>query len=88
YDASVQFWTSVCVATLSDTLSLIYGFCWSGQGFAVSFLQIPPHDGHPCCWLTLPTVKACSGLTPYSYCPCWAHNRKGIPGTGIPFSEL
>ena len=23
--------------------------CASGQNFAFSFLQIPPHDGHPCC---------------------------------------
>ena len=30
-------------------LSLICDFCPSDQGFAYSFLQIPPHDGHPCC---------------------------------------
>ena len=29
--------------------SLICDFCPSDQGFAYSFLQIPPHDGHPCC---------------------------------------
>ena len=23
----------------------------SGQTFAAGFLQIPPHDGHPCLWL-------------------------------------
>ena len=28
--------------------SLICDFCPSDQGFAYSFLQIPPHDGHPC----------------------------------------
>ena len=22
------------------------------------FLQIPPHDGHPCLWLTVPTAKS------------------------------
>ncbi|WP_237665537.1 hypothetical protein, partial [Tetragenococcus koreensis] len=25
--------------------------------FASSFLQIPPRDGHPCFWLTVPTAK-------------------------------
>ena len=29
--------------------SLICDFCPSDQGFAYSFLQIPPHDGHPYC---------------------------------------
>jgi len=25
--------------------------------FAIAFLQIPPHDGHPCPLLTVPTTK-------------------------------
>ncbi|WP_207644250.1 hypothetical protein, partial [Thermotalea metallivorans] len=25
--------------------------------FASGFLQIPPHDGHPCLWLMVPTAK-------------------------------
>ena len=29
--------------------SLICDFCPSDQEFAYSFLQIPPHDRHPCC---------------------------------------
>ena len=29
--------------------SLICDFCPSDQRFAYNFLQIPPHDGHPCC---------------------------------------
>ena len=33
----------------------------------------PPHGGHPCPWLTIPTIKARSGLTPYSCCPCRAN---------------
>ena len=36
---------------------LICGFCSSDQGFASGFLQIPPHDGHPCLQLTVPTAK-------------------------------
>ncbi|ATF29437.1 hypothetical protein CO689_00355 (plasmid) [Staphylococcus simulans] len=27
------------------------------QVFASDFLQIPPHDGHPCLSLTVPTAK-------------------------------
>jgi len=26
--------------------------------FAAGFLQIPPHGGHPCLWLTVPTTKS------------------------------
>ena len=32
-----------------------------------------PHGGHPCLKLTIPTIKARSGLTPYSCCPCGAN---------------
>ena len=46
---SSNFWTSMFLAVLSVFPSLICGFCPSGQRFAYSFLQIPPHDGHPCC---------------------------------------
>ncbi|RAN57153.1 hypothetical protein B8A33_01900, partial [Dolosigranulum pigrum] len=46
------------------------------QVFASGFLQIPPHDGHPCLWLIIPTVKAYSGLSPPSCRPCQAHSNK------------
>ena len=36
---------------------LICDFYSSDQGFALSFLQIPPHGGHPCSLLTVPTAK-------------------------------
>ncbi|RAN63059.1 hypothetical protein B8A44_06140 [Dolosigranulum pigrum] len=45
------------------------------QVFASGFLQIPPHDGHPCLWLIIPTVKAYSGLSPPSCRPCRAHSK-------------
>ena len=67
---------------LPATFSLICNFCSSGQDFAASFLQIPPRDGHPCLRLTLPTVKARSGLSPYSYRPCRAHKKRGLPWSG------
>ncbi|WP_237039726.1 hypothetical protein [Phocaeicola faecalis] len=40
---------------------LISGFCSSDREFASGFLRIPPHGGHPCSWLTIPTIKARSG---------------------------
>ena len=46
---SSNFWTSSLLADLSVFPSLICDFCPSDQEFAYSFLQIPPHDGHPCC---------------------------------------
>src|SRR5690606_41582306 len=63
-DASVQYRTLVCVATSSSIVGLICSFCPSDREFACGFLQIPPHGGHPCLRLTLPTVMACSGLAP------------------------
>ncbi len=46
------------------------------QGFACSFLQIPPHDGHPCC-SAMYFVVACaySGLSPVRARP-WRANLK------------
>ena len=59
------FWTSPLSAGLSVFPSLICGSCSSGQGFAYSFLQIPPHDGHPCCSAMYFVVAyAYSGLSP------------------------
>ena len=46
---SSNFWASSLLADLPVFPSLVCGSCSSGQGFAYSFLQIPPHDGHPCC---------------------------------------
>ncbi|WP_455299876.1 hypothetical protein, partial [Dolosigranulum pigrum] len=45
---------------------------------ASGFLQIPPHDGHPCLWLIIPTVKAYSGLSPPSCRPCQAHSKQSL----------
>ena len=44
----VQFRALVCLATLPTDSCLICSFCSSDQRFAADFLQIPPHDGHPC----------------------------------------
>ena len=78
---SDNFWTSVSFATLSAFPSLICGSCPSGQRFAYSFFQIPPHDGHPCCSaMYFVVVYAHSGLSPVRERPCRANK---IPSSKI-----
>ena len=70
------FWTSPLSAGLSVFPSLICDSCTSGQGFAYSFLQIPPRDGHPCCSAMYFVVAyAYSGLSPVRARP-WRANPK------------
>jgi hypothetical protein len=40
--------------------------CSSGQRFASSFLQIPPHGGHPCSSANTSPCRVCRGLSPPS----------------------
>ena len=78
---SGNFWTSSLLADLSVFPSLICDFCPSDQGFAYSFFQIPPHDGHPCCSaIHFLVAQACSGLSPVRARP-WRANQKKSPGT-------
>ena len=73
---SSNFWTSSLCADLSVFPSLICGSCPSGQGFAYSFLQISPHDEHPCCSAVYFVVAyAYSGLSPARARP-WRANTK------------
>ena len=73
---SGNFWTSSFLADLSVFPSLICGSCSSGQGFAYSFLQIQPHDGHPCCSaMCFVVAYAHSGLSPVRARP-WRANQK------------
>ena len=73
---SSNFWTSSSFSDLSALPNLICGSCPSGQGFAYSFLQIPPRDGHPCCSAMYFVVAyAYSGLSPVRACP-WRANKK------------
>ncbi len=37
--------------------SLVCGSCSSGRDFALGFLKIPPHVGHHCLQLVVPTAK-------------------------------
>ena len=41
-------WASTSKAVLPCRSSLIFGFCSSPPCFVIGFLQIPPHEGHPC----------------------------------------
>jgi len=43
-----QYWTLLCIASSSVPACLICDFCSSDRGFASGFLQIRPHDRHPC----------------------------------------
>ena len=73
---SGNFWTSSPFADLSIFPSLLCGSCPSDQGFAYSFLQIPPHGGHPCCSaMCFVVAYAHSGLSPVRARP-WRANKK------------
>src|ERR1041384_2080049 len=45
---SVQVSDFEDIGLLIQLVCLICDFCSSSQRFACGFLQIPPHDGHPC----------------------------------------
>ena len=76
---SGNFWASSLLADLPIFPSLICDSCPSGQGFAYSFLQIPPHDGHPCCSaMCFVAAYAHSGLSPVRACPWRANQKTGV----------
>jgi hypothetical protein len=83
---SSNFWTLSSFADLSVFPSLICGSCPSGQGFAYSFLQIPPRDGHPCCSAMYFVVAyAYSGLSPVRARPWRANSKKECAICHTPF---
>jgi hypothetical protein len=43
------------------------------KSFSADFLQIRPHERHPCLKLTVGTINPRIGLSPPSKRPCWAH---------------
>jgi hypothetical protein len=57
-------------------ICLICSFCSSGRDFASGFLQIPPHDGHPCPWLTVGAINPRNGLSPSRSRACRAHTQE------------
>jgi len=62
--------------TYPPGICLICDSCSSDRSFAADFLQIPPHNGHPCLKLTVGTINLRIGISPTSKRPCWAHIRK------------
>mgnify|MGYP001589079749 CR=1 FL=1 len=68
---SVQVWDFEDIGLLIQPARLICDSCSSGQRFACGFLQIPPHDGHPC--------------RPANDSPCWARKRLSLSsGCALP----
>ena len=67
--------TLTCLAVSSALPRLVCDFYSSAQNFACGFLQIPPHDGHPCRSANTSYYQACSGLSPPSYCPWRAYKK-------------
>ena len=55
------------IGLLTHRDRLIGDSCSSSQRFAFGFLQIPPHDGHPCRSANRSPCRADSGLAPPSY---------------------
>ena len=72
----VQYRTSLCLASSSSVYRLVCDFCSSGRDFASSFFQIPPHGGHPCSSLTVPTAKSVVDFH-HQVVVHAAHNRVG-----------
>ncbi len=71
-----KYGTLNLIALLSN-MDALYSFCSSGQCFAFSFLQIPPHDGHPCCSANDSPCRARKGLSPPSACALSGALKKG-----------
>src|SRR5690625_1792168 len=66
-----------CLLTQRDRL--VCDFCSSGQRFACGFLQIPPHDGHPCRPANSSPCRVCRGLAPPGECAMPGAQQKGSP---------
>src|SRR6266513_5996979 len=62
---SVQVSDFEDIRLLIQLARLVCDFCSSDQRFACGFLQIPPHDGHPC--------------RPANDSPCRVRRRLSLP---------
>ena len=74
--ASVQVSGFASIGLLTPLRRLVSAGCSSEQRFACSFLQIPPHDRHPCCSANISPCRVCRGLTPPSECALPGAPRK------------
>ncbi len=69
-----SYWASTCSAVLPSCSAYMLRVT-SGRRFAAGFLQIPPHDGHPCLKLYPSHYRADSGLAPVRTCARRAHSK-------------
>src|SRR5438445_1531747 len=66
-------------------------FLFVRPGFAYGFLQIPPHDGHPCGSANTSPCRVCRGLSPPSECAlpgAPTKKRQGRPPAALTFTIL
>src|SRR5690625_2570949 len=79
-----QDFRDICLLIQHDRLKC--DSCTSGQRFAFGFLQIPPHDEHPCRSASSSPCRACRGLPPPSECalPGAQKERGGLPQAAAP----
>ena len=74
-----QYWTSLCYASSSALHCLKCDSCNSDRDFALGFLQIPPHDGHPCPLLTVPTAKSVTVFHRLVVAHAWRTSSRRLP---------
>ena len=95
FRTSCRHRTSLLFASSSVLSDLECGFCTSVRGFVSGFLQIPPHEGHPCLRLAVPSARPAGDLHPQEskqVCldesapnrggfnhVCWAHKAGSRP---------
>ena len=70
-----SYWASTCLAVLPSYSAYMLRVT-SGRRFANRFLQIPPHDGHPCLKLYPSHYRADSGLAPVRTCARRAQQKQ------------
>jgi hypothetical protein len=80
YAATLRASTGLCIDwPAHPAASPLSAGCSSEQRFAYGFLQIPPHDGHPCRSANTSPCRVCRGLTPPSECALPGAPKKGLP---------
>ena len=74
-------YSSVCLATLPLTLSLVSSFCAWSQTFVLSFLPILLTVDTVASDYALPAIGARSGLSPIKLYPCRANHEEARRNT-------
>src|SRR5699024_2290881 len=71
----VQYWTLFCLANSSIPSQPYIQFLFVSSGFCVWFPSDSWSPKTPLPFANSSYCKVCSGLTPPSYSPCWAHKK-------------